>query len=44
MDKLIITVNQYPWTSFFVFLGLYLLLDLVFVSVLNIFYCKFKNK
>jgi len=37
MDKLITTVNQYPLTSFFVFLGLYLLLSIVVGIVEDVF-------
>lgn len=37
MDKLIIVANQYPWTSFFVFLGMYILLDLIATTAQNIF-------
>ncbi len=29
MDKLITTVNEYPWTSFFVFLILYILFSVI---------------
>lgn len=44
MDKLIITVNEYPLTSFFVFLGIYILLSIIQIVVENIFIYKFKNK
>lgn len=37
MEKLITTVNEYPWTSFCVFLGLYILLSLIATTVENIF-------
>lgn len=44
MDKLITTVNEYFWTSFWVFLGLYILLSIIATVVENIFFSKFKNK
>lgn len=37
MDKLITTVNEYPFTSFCVFLGLYILLAGVGVIIETIF-------
>lgn len=30
MDKLILTVNEYPWTSFWTFLMIYTVLSIVF--------------
>lgn len=44
MDKLILTVNQYPWTSFFTFLMLYILLSLIVKITEVVFLSKFKNK
>lgn len=44
MDKLITTVNEYPLTSFFVFLGMYILLSIIAKVVENIFLSEFKNK
>lgn len=43
MDKLILTVNEYPWTSFFVFLAIYSLMGLVSNLVEDILKI-FKNK
>lgn len=44
MDKLIITVNEYPWTSFWTFLMLYILLKVIAEIVEIIFLHEFKNK
>jgi len=44
MDKLITTVNEYPWTSFLVFLAMYILLSIISKVVENIFLSEFKNK
>lgn len=41
MEKLITTVNEYPWTSFFTFLALYILMAGIGVIVETIF--KRKN-
>lgn len=42
MDKLIIVVNEYPLTSFLVFLGIYILLSVVVGIVETIFKIKTK--
>lgn len=42
MAELIIAVYQYPWTSFLVFLGLWILANVVLVTVETIFNKKIK--
>jgi len=42
MDKLILTVNEYPWTSFFTFMALYVIMNIVAEIVKVIF--NHKNK
>lgn len=40
MDKLILVVNEYPWSSFFTFLMLYVLLGILAEIVTTIFKVK----
>jgi hypothetical protein len=35
--------NEYPWTSFFVFLGMYIIMDLIATTIANIFLFKSKS-
>lgn len=42
MAELIIAVYQYPWTSVFVFVGLWILANIVLVTVETIFNKKIK--
>lgn len=43
MKELIITVNQYPWDSCAVFVGLYIILELLSTMIVNII-IVIKNK